>query len=37
MRATIISLGLGQYDGQGVYCVQSTASDVFIIFTTQLY
>ena len=28
--------GLGQYDGQGVYCDLSTASEVFLIFTTQL-
>ena len=30
-------MGLGQYDGQGVYCGLSTASEVFLIFTTQLY
>ena len=29
--------GHGQYDGQGVYCDPSTASEVFPIFTTQLY
>ena len=29
--------GIGQYDGQGVYCGLSTASEVFLIFTTQLY
>ena len=29
--------GLGQYDGQGVYCGLSTASEVFLIFTTQIY
>ena len=28
---------LGQYDGQGVYCGLSTASEVFLIFTTQIY
>ena len=32
MRATI-----SQYNGQGVYCGLSTASEVFLIFTTQLY
>ena len=26
-----------QYDGQGVYCGLNTASEVFLIFTTQLY
>ena len=25
------------YDGQEVYCGLSTASEVFLIFTTQLY
>ena len=30
-------MGLGQYNGQGVYCGLSTASEVFLIFTTQLY
>ena len=25
------------FDGQGVYCGPSTASEVFLIFTTQLY
>ena len=30
-------MGRGQYDGQGVYCGLSTASEVFLIFTTQLY
>ena len=30
-------LGRGQYDGQGVYCGLSTASEVFLIFTTQQY
>ena len=29
--------GRVQYDGQGVYCGASTASEVFLIFTTQLY
>ena len=29
--------GHSQYDGQGVYCCPSTASEVFLIFTTQLY
>ena len=27
----------GLYVGQGVYCGLSTASEVFLIFTTQLY
>ena len=27
----------GQHDGQGKYCDLSTASKVFLIFTTQLY
>ena len=27
----------GQYYGQGEYCGLSTASEVFLIFTTQLY
>ena len=30
-------MGHGQYNGQGVYCGLSTASEVFPIFTTQLY
>ena len=29
--------GQGQYHGQGVYCGPSTASEVFLIFTTQQY
>ena len=31
--------GHHQYDGQGeyMYCDMSTASEVFLIFTTQLY
>ena len=29
--------GRGQYDSLGVYCGQSTASEVFLIFTTKLY
>ena len=28
---------VGIYDGQGVYCGLSTASEVFLIFTTRLY
>ena len=28
---------LNQYDGQGVYCGLNTASEVFLIFSTQLY
>ena len=27
----------GRYNGQGVCCGLSTASEVFLIFTTQLY
>ena len=30
-------MGCGQYNGQGVYCGLTTASEVFLIFTTQLY
>ena len=30
-------MGYGQYDGQGVYCGESTASEVFLTFTSQLY
>ena len=30
-------MGCGQYNGQGVYFGLSTASEVFLIFTTQLY
>ena len=29
--------GRSQYNGQGVYCGLSTASEVILIFTTQLY
>ena len=29
--------GRGQYDGQGMYCGLSTAPEVFLILTTQLY
>ena len=29
-------MGCGRYDGQGVYCGLSTASEMFIYFTTQL-
>ena len=29
--------GRSQYDDQGVYCGPSTASELFLIFTTQLY
>ena len=28
--------GCSQYDGQGLYCGLSTASEVFLIFTTQM-
>ena len=31
------SEGHSQYDGQGEYCDPHTASEVFLIFTTQLY
>ena len=31
------SLSHGQYNGQGVYCGLSTASEVFLFFTTLLY
>ena len=35
MMATILlHMGLGQYDGQGVYCGLSAASEVFPISTT---
>ena len=34
---TNYNMGRGQYDGQGVYCGLSTASEVFLIFTTPLY
>ena len=40
MRVTILLQGPeghSQYDGQGVYCGLSTAFEVFLIFTTQLY
>ena len=46
MRVTILPLGYytdqgpygrGQYNGQGVYCGLSTASEVFLILTTHLY
>ena len=42
MRATILPRAIvltktGQYDGRGVYCGLSTASEMFLIFTTQLY
>ena len=30
-------LGCCLYNGQGVYCGLSTASVVFLVFTTQLY
>ena len=30
-------MGRGQYDDQGMYCGLSTASEVFLIFTSQLY
>ena len=43
MRATILPYadqgpwGCSPCDGQGEYCALSTASKVFLIFTTQLY
>ena len=45
MRTTILPKAViltkacrrGQYGSQGVYCSLSTASEVFLIFTTQLY
>ena len=45
MRATILpeaiimtrSYSNGQYNNQGVYCGLSTATEVFLIFTTWLY
>ena len=30
-------MGRGQYGGLGKYCDPSTVSEVFLIFTTQLY
>ena len=30
-------IDLGKYDGLGEYCGLITASEVFLIFTTQLY
>ena len=30
-------MGCDQYNGQGVYCGLSTASEVILFFTTQLY
>ena len=35
--AIIMTIGCGQYYGQGAYCNLSTASEVFPILTTQLY
>ena len=35
--AIILTTGRSQYDGRVVYCGQSTASEVILIFTTQLY
>ena len=37
MRATVFPCGSGQYDGQGVYCGLSAASEVSLIFTTLLH
>ena len=37
MRVTPLPMGHGQYDGQGMYCGPSTASEVFLILTNQLY
>ena len=36
-QAIILTKGHGRYDGQGVYCGPITTSEVFLIFTTQLY
>ena len=36
-EATIRPMGLGQYDGHGENCDLSTASEMFLMFTTQLY
>ena len=36
MRAIILTKA-HQYDGQGVNCDLSTASEVFLIFTAKLY
>ena len=30
-------MGFGRYDGQGMFCGESTASEVFLTFTSQLY
>ena len=30
-------MGRGQYNGQEVYCGLSTASEVVLVFTTQLH
>ena len=40
MRATKLPYAIilnTEYDGQGLYCGLSTASEVFLIFTTQIY
>ena len=40
MRATRLPKAIilnKAHDGQGMYCGLSTASEVFLIFTTQLY
>ena len=37
LRGKVKLKGLGQYNGQRVYCGLSTASEVFLVFTTQLY
>ena len=36
-KAHRAAISIIQYNGQGVYCGLSTASEVFLIFTTQLY
>ena len=37
MRVIIFPMAVILYDGQGVYCGLSAASEVFLIFTNQLY
>ena len=38
MRALVLwSVSLGQYDGLGEFCDLSTASKVFLVFTSRLY
>ena len=37
MYTDIGIMGHGQHNSQGVYCGLSTASEMFLIFTTQVY